>query len=373
MRVALVHDWLTGMRGGEKVLRSMCGLYPDADLFTLIHVPGSVDPVIEDRRIITSWLDRLPGARRGYRYLLGLMPGAIERLDLSGYDLILSSSHCVAKGVIKPPGALHVCYCHTPMRYIWSQDSAYRRTMGLSGLALRVFRGRLRRWDLRSTDRVDAFIANSRNVAARIQDTYGRSADVVYPPIETDFYTPADVEREDFHLMVTAMAPYKRVDQAIAAFARTGRRLVIIGDGQQRRKLGKLAPANVEFLGWCDGETVRDHYRRCRAFIFPGQEDFGMTPLEAMACGAPVIAYAAGGALETVLDVDGDDPAGPTGLHYAPQTVDALVSAVERLQERRDKFDRERLVLWARRFGQERFAAELERTIKGLLERRQSK
>ena len=357
------------MRGGEKVLDLICRRFPNADLLTLLHVPGSCCDRIERMRIRTSWLSDLPGVERYYRNLLPVMPLAIEGFDACPYDLILSSSHCVAKGVIRRPGSLHVCYCHSPMRYVWSQDAAYRGTMGVKGVPLRLIRGYLRAWDRRSAAHVDRFIANSANVAGRIAHTYGREADVVYPPIDTDFFSPGGAEREDFYLMVSAMAPYKRVDQAIEAFASVGKPLVVIGSGQQYDKLSRLAPANVRLLGWQDDEAVRDHYRRCRALIFPGEEDFGMVPLEAMACGAPVIAYGAGGALETVRCVKTASDR-PTGLCYRPQTVQALAEAVSEFERREGELDRDDIVQWAREFGEHVFDENYCRVVNRLLAER---
>ncbi|MBL7133469.1 MAG: glycosyltransferase [Phycisphaerae bacterium] len=370
MRVALVHDWLTGMRGGEKVLSVLCRLLPDADLFTLIHTPGACDRSIERMRIITSCLNDLPWVERYYRCLLPVMPLAVESLDLEGYDLIISSSHCVAKGIIRPPESLHVCYCHTPMRYAWSQAEQYHQTMGLLGLALRAVRGYLRAWDRRSAGHVDCFIANSHNVGRRILRSYGRHSEVVYPPVDTDLFSPGRKPREDFYLMVTAMAPYKRVDQAVLAFSRLGRRLVIIGRGQQSRQLMKNATENISFLGWQSDEVVRDHYRRCRALIFPGEEDFGMVPAEAMACGAPVISYRGGGAGETVLDVDAPDPNGPTGLLYGPQTPEALAAAVKRFEQVEHCFAPRHAANWARRFSGRTFTEGIKRVVGPMLRRR---
>ncbi|MHC4294795.1 MAG: glycosyltransferase [Planctomycetota bacterium] len=367
MRIAIVHDWLTGMRGGEKVLSLLCGLMPGADLFTLIHAPGTCDTRIEEMPIKASFLNNLPGVKRYYRYLLPIMPLAIERMDVSGYDFIVSCSHCVAKGIMKSSHAAHLCYCFTPMRYVWSQGKAYRNGMGLSGLALRLMQGHLRAWDLRSSARVDMFLANSSNVAERIRQTYARDAEVVCSPIDTTFFTPASEDREDYYLMVTALAPYKRVDQGIAAFAKLQRPLRIIGDGQLLKKLRRSAPANVKFMGWVSDEVVREHYRRARALIYPGEEDFGLAPLEAMACGTPVIAYAAGGAMETVLDVDREDSFGPTGIHYTPQTVDALVSAVERFEQLEGKFDSQQLITWGQRFGADMFLSKFKSAAAALL------
>jgi len=371
MRIALVHDWLTGMRGGEKVLSCLCRLLPQADILTLIHVPGACDARIERMRIIGSVLNELPGVRHYYRYLLPLMPLAIERLDATGYDLIISSSHCVAKGVIGSPSALHVCYCYTPMRYAWAQQNIYADTLGWSGLALKAFSGYLRAWDIRSAQHVDYFLASSRNVAQRIWQTYHRHAEVIYPPIDTEFFTPLGEDREDFYLMVSALAPYKRVDQAVLAFTRLGRPLKIIGSGQQLAKLRRQVPKNVEFLGWQSNEVVRDCYRRCRALVFPGEEDFGLVPLEAMACGAAVIAYGAGGALETVIDISQEAASqAPTGLLYASGTVEGLASAIRRFEQMEKRFEPEHMVAWARRFSPATFLRNFKRSVAHLLEKK---
>ena len=369
MRIALVHDWLTGMRGGEKVLSLLCGLLPEADVLTLVHVRGSCDRRIERMRIRTSFLDDLPAVGRYYRFLLPLMPLAIEAFSAEPYDLVISSSHCVAKGVICPPRALHVCYCYTPMRYVWAQAAAYQSAAGLAGMGLLAFRKLLRTWDGRSAARVSHFIAISRTVADRIRRTYRRDAQVIYPPVNTTFYTPDGRSPEDFYLMVTALVPYKRVDQAIEAFNRLGRPLCIIGSGPQRKRLAASAGPNVTFLGWQSDDVLRDHYRRCRALIFPGEEDFGIIPVEAMACGAPVIAFGAGGATETVLDAAAGPP-GPTGLLYTPQTPDALADAVLRFERHADAFEPARLRNWAVRFGERRFLDEFARAVGALAARR---
>ena len=367
MRIAIVHDWLTGMRGGEKVLSLLCGLMPNADLFTLVRVPGVCDTRIEGMPIRTSFLNHLPGVRRYYRYLLPFMPLAIEQMDASGYDLIVSCSHCVAKGIRQSPQAAHVCYCLTPMRYIWSQGEAYRDSMGLSGLALRLAQGYLRAWDRRSARHVDTFLANSRNVAERIRRCYGRASEVVHSPIDTAFFTPSSEVREDYYLMVTALSPYKRVDQAVAAFAELDRPLRVIGDGPLIKDLRRHAPENVTIMGWQSDDVVREHYRRCRALIYPGEEDFGLVPLEAMACSAPAIAYAAGGALETVLDLNCESGFGPTGILYAPQTVEALVSAVKRFEGNEGRFKRNVLAAWAQRFSPDRFLTQFKLVAATLL------
>ena len=363
MRVGIVHDWLRGMRGGEKVLSCLCELLGEADILTLLHVPGSCDKQIESRRIITSGLNDLPGVRRYYRYLLGVMPLAIERLKAMDYDLIISSSHCVAKGIIKRAGALHVCYCHTPMRYAWGQEKAYGEKLGW---ALKAMGRYLRAWDVRSSKHVDYFLANSRNVAGRIWQSYQRRAEVIYPPIDTEFFTPGEEATEDFYLMVTAMSPYKKVGQAIEAFAKLGRRLQIIGSGQQLAKLRGNAPKNIEFLGWQSDVVVRDRYRKCRALIFPGEEDFGMVPAEAMACGSPVIAYGAGGVLESIVNAGEDQP---SGLLYTPQTVETLISAVREFEKIESKFEPNVIAAKTQRFGKARFLEHFREFLGPLLER----
>jgi glycosyltransferase involved in cell wall biosynthesis len=328
VKVALIHDWLTGMRGGEKCLEAFCELFPEAPIYTLVHRPGSVSAPIEAHPIRTSFIQRAPAGRARYQRYLPLFPLAIERFDLRGYDLVLSSSHAVAKGVIVHPGTTHVCYCHTPMRYVWH---AYEDYFGRGRYRFPVSWGLacaatwLRTWDVASALRVDHFVANSENVAARIRRYYGRAASVVHPPLDTDRFTPDPaVAREDFYLIISALVPYKRLELAIEAARRLRRRLVVIGSGVERRRLERLGRGQVEFLGWLPDAALVDHLRRARALLFPGEEDFGIVPLEAMACGTPVVAYAAGGALETVIDAE-------TGVFFEEPTADALVAALERL------------------------------------------
>ncbi len=370
-RAALVHDWLTGMRGGEKVLAALGHLLPEADLLTLVHARGSCHADIERRPIRTSWLDDLPGVARYYRYLLPAMPLAAEALDASRYDLIVSCSHCVAKGVGgRRAGQVHVCYCLTPMRYAWDVAATYRRRLGLTGQCLAALGPMLRAWDRRTAGHVDLFLAVSSHVAGRIRRAYGRSSVVLYPPVDVDFFTPADVPREDFYLLVSALAPYKRADLAVAAFARLGRPLTVIGTGQELARLRRRTPANVRLLGWCDDRTIRDHYRRCRAVVFPPLEDFGLVPLEAMACGAPVIALADGGALETVLDAGAAGVDRPTGVLFSPQTPEALAAAVERFERIEGVFKATDLRAWAEAFSPERFAEGFRRAVGPLLHER---
>ena len=328
-RVALVHDWLTGMRGGEKVLEILCELFPEANLFTLVHVRGSVSPRIETMKIHTSFLQALPGIESRYRQSLPVMPWAIRRFDLSGYDLIVSSSHCVAKGVRVPAGATHISYCHTPMRYIWDQFDDYfspGRSSAPVRWVMRLLRPALQKWDRRTAQSVTHFIANSENVRRRIQRHYQRDAAVIYPPVDTRRFAPDGRPRKDFFLMVTAFAPYKRIEVAIDAFNRLRLPLVIAGKGQDLDKLKRLAGPDVKFLGWVSDDALRTLYQEARALIFPGEEDFGMVPVEAQACGCPVIALGRGGALESVVP-------GETGLFFAEPTEEALAECVKKFHE----------------------------------------
>jgi glycosyltransferase involved in cell wall biosynthesis len=327
-RVALVHDWLTGMRGGEKCLEVLCELFPEATLFTLLHKLGSVSPTIEALPIRTSFVQRLPFAASKFRHYLPLFPRAVERFDLSDFDLVISSSHCVAKSVIPRPGALHLCYCHTPMRYVWDLFDEYfgvERVGRLKHALLRRVAGRLRRWDARTADRVHHFVANSQYVRRRIQRHYRRDADVIHPPVDTTRFTLSE-RNDNYFLMVTALVPYKRVELAVEAFNRLGARLLIVGSGPEERRLQEQAKKNIEFLGWQSDEQIRGYYAGCQALIFPGEEDFGIVPVEAMATGKPALAFGRGGALETVVP-------GVTGLLFPEQTVSSLMDAVRSFDE----------------------------------------
>ena len=352
MKIAIIHDWLTGMRGGEKCLEAFCSLLPDADLFTLIHIPGSVSPLIEKMRPKTSFLQHLPFARKKYRYYLPIMPLAIELLDLREYDLILSSSHCVAKGVLKKSTATHLCYCYTPMRYIWDQYDQYFKGDNSRSLVSRVMPyvvPKLRRWDIKSSRRVDKFYAISKYVKKRINKYYQRDAKVIYPPVDTNFYSPTGNKPKDFFLIVSAFAPYKRLDLAIEAFNKLGYPLKIIGEGQESFKLKHLAKSNIEFLGWLPDNAIRFYYAHCKAFVFPGEEDFGITPLEAQSMGRPVIAYGKGGALETVIpeistwkpeyNIPVEVTKEPTGIFFAKQTVAGLISAIKHFESIEETFN----------------------------------
>ncbi|MHB8900886.1 MAG: glycosyltransferase, partial [Thermoguttaceae bacterium] len=273
MKIALVHDWLTGMRGGEKCLEVLCRRFPDAQVYTLLHRPGATSPAIDRMAIRTSFLQRVPGARRHYRYLLPLMPTAIERLTIApDVDLVISFSHAVAKGALAPPGVPHVCYCFTPMRYAWHRRADYfaasrRNAVAPLAVAKSWLLDRVRHWDQRTAHRVTHFVAISRTVQQRIRESYGRSSHVIYPPVDTEFYTPSpgSAPREDFYLCVSALVPYKRIDLAVAACSQLGRRLVVIGAGPEAARLRRLAGPTVEFSGWCSDEVIRARMRQCRA------------------------------------------------------------------------------------------------------------
>jgi glycosyltransferase involved in cell wall biosynthesis len=315
------------MRGGEKVLVSLARLFPDAPIFTLLHVKGSLWPELEARDIRTTFVQRLPGVERRYRQYLPLFPAAAAAIDLAGYDLVISSSHCVAKGVRVDPGALHLCYCHTPMRYVWDRYDDYfgpGRVGAPARWLIPVVAEGLRAWDVATAGRVRRYVANSRYVAGRIHRYYGRDADVIPPPVDTDFFTPADGNGHGaaFDLVISALAPYKRLDLVLDAYRGTGRPVRIVGSGPEDARLRAQAPAEAEFLGQVDDTALRDLYRRCRAVLMPGVEDFGIVPLEAMACGKPAIAFAEGGGAETVVP-------GETGVLFHEPTAASLRAAVD--------------------------------------------
>lgn len=334
-RIALVHDWLTGMRGGEKCLEAACERWPAAKLYTLLHKPGSVSRAIERLHPRASLLNSLPGWPKYYRYLLPLMPLAARWPIPASTQLVLSFSHCVAKAARPPKGVPHVCYCFSPMRYAWHMESSYFRG-GIKATAIGVILKQLREWDRKSADRVTHFVAISRTIQTRIRECYDRDSIVIYPPVDTAFYTPAAVPREDYYLVVSALAPYKRFDLAVEACQRLGKKLVVIGSGQEEAKLRATAKPTTTFLGWQSDEIIRDHFCRCAAVLFPAEEDFGIVPVEAQACGAPVIAFGRGGATETI---SGFGEPNPTGLFFQEQTVEAVMAAIEQYEKNRSAFD----------------------------------
>jgi glycosyltransferase involved in cell wall biosynthesis len=333
LRVALVHDWLLHHRGGEKVLATIARLYPQADLFTLLADRAKMPAELQAMPMHTSWLQRLPGVGRYYRKLLPWMPGAIERFRLEGHDLVISSSHCVAKGANVPSGIPHICYCHTPMRYAWDLQELYLERVPklLRGTARQQLQ-KLQQWDRESSSRVTHFIANGRTVQQRIKMAYGRESTIIHPPVDVEFYQlDANVKREGYYLIVSALAPNKRIDLAISACQQLKRKLIIIGSGPEEQRLRSLAADNVQFLGWATNEQIRHHLQRCTALLFPGEEDFGIVPLEANACGCPVIAYAVGGATETIKPMGQSST--PTGLWFTEPTASSLIDTIERFEQ----------------------------------------
>ncbi|GJE28443.1 glycosyltransferase [Methylobacterium organophilum] len=358
MRVAIIHYWLVGMRGGEKVLEALGRMYPEADIFTHVVVPEALSEDLRRHRIRTSFIAKLPRAARNYKSYLPLMPLALEQLDLSGYDLIISSESGPAKGIIPPEGAVHVCYCHSPMRYIWNMYHDYRRTAGrVAKAAMPLMTHYLRTWDESSAARVDHFVANSRTVASRIRRYYRRESDVVHPPVDVGAFAPVGPEEVgDYYLMVGELVRYKRPDIAVQTFNSLGRRLVVIGGGEMLAELRALAGPTVQVLGAQPFEQLRHHYARARGLIFPGEEDFGIVPVEAMASGRPVIAYNRGGATETVVD-------GRTGTFFEEQSMDSLVDAVERLEGM--PLDSAEIVRHARQFNPERFEQRMREAVAG--------
>lgn len=363
IKVALIHDWMVTHRGGEKVFEAIAELFPEADVFTLFHEPGVMSPTIDSRKITTSWLNDIPGARKVHRYFLPLMPLAIESFDLSGYDLVISSSHCVAKGVIPPPQAPHITYCHTPMRYAWDKRGNYFKSF-FQKIFARPILPFLRMWDVTSSHRVDSFVANSHWVAARIDKYYRRESTVITPFVDEFYFKGTQAPREDFYLVVSSFAPYKRIDLAIAAAKKLGRQLVVVGDGQES-SLKSHASDQVKFVGRVSDAELRGLYERARALIFPGEEDFGIVPLEAMACGCPVIAYGKGGLTETVIE-------NSTGLFFHEQSEASLVEAILRF-EMGTTINSTSCRARAARFTKDRFQEAFKHEVQAVLTKKESR
>jgi glycosyltransferase involved in cell wall biosynthesis len=351
-RVVLVHDWLTGMRGGEKVLESLCRLFPAAPILTLVHVPGSVSERIERHPIRTSIVQKFPGSGELYRQYLPFFPTAIELFDLDDADVVISTSHCAAKSVVTTGRAIHICYCHSPMRYAWDQFDAYFGRERVGAARHEMFRevmAWLARWDRATAHRVHRFVANSHFVAGRIARYYNRRASVLYPPVDTEFFTPGGEAPEPYFLVVSALVPYKRIDVAILAAARLRVPLKIVGTGPERDRLRALAGPTVEFLGTLNDDALREAYRRAQAVLLPAEEDFGIVPVESLACGRPVIALGRGGASETLVP-------GESGLLVDRATPDAFADAMSGIARR--SFDLSAMRARAEMFGRERFESQ---------------
>jgi glycosyltransferase involved in cell wall biosynthesis len=365
MKVAIIHYWLVGMRGGEKVVEALCEMYPQADIYTHVYVPEMISERIRQHKITTTFINRLPRAARMYKKYLPLMPLALEQLDLSGYDLIISSESGPAKGIVPPPGAIHVCYCHTPMRYIWNMYHDYRKRTGrLTRLVMPPLSHYLRMWDVTSATRVDSFVANSATVARRIRRYYGSDSVVIYPPVDTEaFSIAAPSELSDYYLMAGELVPYKRPDLAVSAFNEMNLKLVVIGGGEMLDEIRRLAGPTVTVLGTQPFDVLKQHYARCRALIFPGEEEFGMVPVEAMASGRPVVAFDRGGATETVAR-------NVSGVFFAEQSVAAISSAVKSLAAM--EIDPAKIAAHASEFGREQFFQKMRAHIDGLLAERAS-
>jgi lipopolysaccharide/colanic/teichoic acid biosynthesis glycosyltransferase/glycosyltransferase involved in cell wall biosynthesis len=350
LRVALIHDWLTGMRGGERVLEEFCRILPDATVFTLFHATGSVSPTIEAMPIRTSVLNGIPGVCRHYRYLLPLFPWAVSRFDLRGFDLIVSISHAAAKGIRKPAGSVHICYCLTPMRYIWDMKPGYFTyddPLWIKRTALQALQYPLRAWDRSTARGVDRFIADSRYVQDRIRHNYGRQSTLIYPPVDTEFFSQPETRAAgNYYLIVSALVSYKRVDIAIEAFNRLGYPLIIAGTGPDLARLKARSAENILFTGFISNDRLRELYRSCRGVIVTAREDFGLVALEAQACGCPVVAFGAGGALETVVD-------GQTGIMYGERTARGLIEGILRLEH--TKWDPKAIRRNAERFSSGHF------------------
>ncbi len=386
LRVALVHDWLITLGGADRVLLALHEIFPQAPVFVGLHDLSRLPEPFRRLDVRGTWLQRVPGALRHHRLLVPLMPFAFGLVDLRGYNVVVSSSHACAKGISVPAGALHVCYCHTPMRYAWDLQDEYLAALpAVARPPARVALAGLRRWDRATAQRVDYFIANSRHVAGRIRRHYGRDAAVIYPPVDTDFFTPHEstqstqstrstdghagdwgdwedrVDWEDYYLVVSRLVPYKRMDVVVEAFNRLDRPLVVVGDGPERRRLQAMARSHVHFAGEVSETALRGYYRRCRALVFAGEEDFGLVPVEAQACGRPVIAFGRGGALESVLP-------GITGFFFQEQTADALVAAVKDCDAM--EFDRASIRHHAERFSVQRFEDEVTAFLGSVIARR---
>lgn len=370
LKIAIIHDWLVTYAGAERVLEQMINVFPQADLFSIIDfLPDNQRGFIQNKKVQTSFIQKLPFAKKKYRQYLPLMPLAIEQFDLSSYDIIISSSHAVAKGVLTGPDQIHISYVHTPIRYAWDLQHQYLKESGLDkglkGWIIKLFLHNIRIWDYRTANGVDEFIANSKFIARRIKKVYRREATVIYPPVDVSTFTVRET-KENFYLTASRMVPYKKIDLIVETFSGLpDKKLIVIGDGPDFKKIRAKAKSNVEFLGYQPSTVLKDYMQRAKAFVFAAEEDFGIMPVEAQACGTPVIAYGKGGALETVC---GLSTAKPTGVFFLEQTSSALAEAVVYFEKNRDKFTPENCRNNALRFSVERFQAEFRDFVEEQLE-----
>jgi glycosyltransferase involved in cell wall biosynthesis len=364
LRVAIVHYWFVRLRGGERVLEALAGMFPQADIFTLVLDLKALPPSLRSRKFTTSFLQRIPGIRRHYKKFLPLFPLALEQFRLDEYDLVISSESGAAKGILTRPHTCHICYCHTPMRYVWDMYHQYRSSAPGGALGRSFYSiaaSYVRQWDYAASARVDYFVASSHNAASRIAKYYRRNAEVIHPPVSIRSFS-IGTNSEDFYLVVSPLVVYKRVDLAISACNALNRRLVVIGQGDLTQALRKMAGPTITFLGYQPDEVVRDHYQRCRAFIFPCEDDIGLTPIEAQACGRPVIAFGRGGALETVVGGFPSSsfmPESSTGIFFAEQSAESLAEAIRFFEANENRFSPAFIRRHAERFDVPRFKAEM--------------
>lgn len=357
MKKALIHDWFSTYAGAEKCVESFTDIWDDFEIYSLIDFLSGADrdKILKGKRAHTSFIQKLPFAKDKYRNYLPLFPLAIEQFDLSGYDVVLSSSHAVAKGVLTHSNQLHIAYVHTPIRYAWDLYHQYLRESeldrGLKGALAKYFLHKIRLWDASTANRVDHYVANSRYIAHRIKKTYGKPSDVIYPPVDVDKFTLREA-KEEFYLTASRMVPYKKIDLIVEAFSQTDKKLLVIGDGPDMAKIKSKAGKNIELLGFASDETMADLMGRAKAFVFAAEEDFGITPVEAQACGTPVICFGRGGARETVRD-------GESGLYFMEQNAKELLAAVAKFEQNYDKFEPTKIRENSLKFSRARFEAEI--------------
>ncbi len=356
MKVAIVHYWFVGMRGGEKVIEEICKIYPDADIYSNVYDENKVSKIIKNMSVKTTFINKLPFAKKIYQNYLPLMPMALEKLDLSGYDLIISSESGPAKGIISDPDSVHICYCHSPMRYLWDMHSFYsKNTSFLKRFIMGPLLHYLRIWDVSTASRVDHFIANSHFISKRIKKFYNRNSAVIHPPVKVNDFQKSD-KLENFYLMVGQLVGYKKIELAVEAFNKNGKELIIIGEGELYKKIKSIAEPNIKILGYKSFNEIKEYYSKCQALIFPGCEDFGMVPIEAMASGRPVIAYRKGGALDYIID-------GKTGIFFNEQNEAELNLAIKKFEESRDSFSSSFIIDHSKNFSDQNFSTLIQKFI----------